>query len=58
MPEPESAGHVSRLLRQWIDGEPEAQEELWHLVYDRLKGLAQQILRDKGGGLSLAPTPR
>ncbi len=40
-------GKVTRLLREWRRGDPEAREELWSIVYGRLKELAHHILEDR-----------
>ena len=40
-------GEVTRLLRQWSEGSPEALEELTPLVYQELKRLARSYLRNE-----------
>ena len=43
------AGEVTRLLQQWADGDKEALENLWPLVYDDVRRLArQQLARERG----------
>lgn len=44
----EKRSEITRLLRAWRDSD-EVQEELWALLYQELKGLARNILRDRGG---------
>lgn len=56
MAEEKSPRDVTRLLRDWSDGDAEAQEELWPLVYDELRRLAHFILRSKSPGRSLQTT--
>jgi len=41
-------GEVTRLLRAWRAGSNEAQDELWTVLYDELKGLARGVLRHRG----------
>lgn len=38
-------GEVTRLLHAWRAGSSEAQDELWTVLYDELKGLARGVLR-------------
>jgi RNA polymerase sigma factor (TIGR02999 family) len=46
--EPRS-GEVTRLLQQWADGDKDALENLWPLVYDDVRRLArQQLARERG----------
>lgn len=49
-------GEVTRLLRAWQEGSPEAREQLWRLLYDELKGLARGILHRGGRGGRSDPT--
>lgn len=39
-----TSGEITRLLRQWADGDGEALDRLVPFVYDRLRGLARQRL--------------
>lgn len=47
---------VTRLLRGWGAGDPEAPELLMPLVYDRLRGLARRQLSRERNGHTLSPT--
>lgn len=49
-------GDVTRWLRAWSDGVPEAQDHLMALVYGELRGLAAGYLRRERPNHSLAPT--
>lgn len=42
-----TSGNVTGLLRDWSGGNPEAQEELWPIVYGELRKLAHNVLRFK-----------
>lgn len=44
----EEPGEVTRLLHAWRAGSSEAQDELWTVLYDELKGLARSALRRRG----------
>lgn len=48
LPDPDRdprSGEITRLLKSWSAGEPEALEELIPLIYGRLSGLAASFLR-------------
>lgn len=47
---------VTRLLQRWSDGERAALDQLMPLVYERLRRLAHERLRDERSGLSLNTT--
>jgi RNA polymerase sigma factor (TIGR02999 family) len=51
-----SAGEVTRLLREARDGDSEAFDRLFPLVYDELHGAAQRALRAERPGHTLQPT--
>ncbi len=53
MPEP---GDITRLLRQWKDGQPEAFEKLLPLVYSDLRRIASGYLRRERVGHTLQAT--
>lgn len=38
---------ITQLLRDWRGGSPQAQEELWPVIYRELKGLARSVLRHR-----------
>lgn len=52
-----SAGshEVTRLLRQWAGGDPQARDELMPLVYQELYRVAARFLRDERSGHTLEP---
>lgn len=47
---------VSRLLREWANGDPKAQEQVIPLVYDMLRRLAAQQLGQEQRAVTLQPT--
>lgn len=47
---------VTRILANLGDGDPHAAQELLPLVYDELRGLAEQRMRREPPGLTLQPT--
>jgi RNA polymerase sigma factor (TIGR02999 family) len=47
---------VTRLLRQWRDGNPEAMDQLFPLVYDELRRLARHYLVRERRSHTLQPT--
>lgn len=53
---PDDAGDITMLLQRWSDGEREALDALIPLVYERLRTIAHQRLRDERDGLSLNTT--
>lgn len=55
-PTPPPAGDITRLLRSWTSGQPEALDRLFPLVYDELRRLAEQYLRRERAGHTLPPT--
>lgn len=56
MSAPLSSFEITSLLRDWQAGDQRAQEQLWPLVYGRLKRLAHQILRERRAGRSMHTT--
>ncbi|MEM9552711.1 MAG: ECF-type sigma factor [Acidobacteriota bacterium] len=47
-PDPKtSAGEITRLLHAWHEGDEEAHEALWPIVYDELRRLAGTVLRGR-----------
>jgi hypothetical protein len=53
---PVEAGDLTRLLKRWSDGERAALDELMPLVYERLRHIAHDRLRNEPSGLSLNTT--
>ena len=51
-----SSEHVTRILRDLGQGDPEAANELLPLVYDELRGLAGALFRQQPAGHTLQPT--
>lgn len=51
-----STHDVTRLLQAWSDGSPQASEQLLPLIYDYLRGLARESMRQERGGHTLQPT--
>ena len=47
---------ISRLLRQWSDGEAGASERLFPLVYSELRAIAAAQMRSERAGHTLQPT--
>jgi len=47
---------ITRLLRDWRDGDSRALDELTPLVYDQMHELAARIFRDERAGHTLQPT--
>jgi RNA polymerase sigma factor (TIGR02999 family) len=47
---------ITRLLRLWAGGDPEALDRLMPIVYERLRQLARQRLRAEGSACSLDTT--
>ena len=54
--EPEMAGDITQLLKDWSAGDQEALARLMPLVYDKLRQLAGGQLRREQHALSLNPT--
>ena len=50
------SGDVSKLLRAWSDGDPEALERLIPIVYDEMRRLARHYMRRERPGHSLQTT--
>jgi len=51
-----SPPNVTELLRNWSDGDEQAQEKLFQVVYDELHRQAARYLRNEMAGLSLQTT--
>ena len=51
-----SPPNVTELLRNWSDGDKQAQEKLFQVVYDELHRQAARYLRNEQPGLSLQTT--
>lgn len=49
-------GEITRLLHSWREGDDQAHAELWQVVYDELRSLAGNILRDRGREKRREPT--
>ena len=50
------ARDITRLLKDWRDGDDDALRELTPLVYDQLHGLAARLFRGESAGHTLQPT--
>jgi len=55
-PDPAEFGDVTRLLQQWSDGDRAALDQLIPLVYDRMRKLAHERLRDERHAMSVNTT--
>ena len=53
---PEDDSQITVFLQQMRDGDAEAADRMLPLVYDRLRGLARQLLPAGGAGHTLQPT--
>src|SRR5678816_788110 len=51
-----SSPNVTQLLRNWSDGDKQAQEKLFQVVYNELHRQAARYLRNEQAGLSLQTT--
>ena len=51
-----SPPNVTELLRNWSDGDKQAQEKLFQVVYNELHRQAGRYLRNEHPGLSLQTT--
>lgn len=49
-------GEITQLLGRWEQGEPDAVESLAPLVYDQLRAIAENLLRDERPDHTLQPT--
>jgi RNA polymerase sigma factor (TIGR02999 family) len=47
---------VTRLLHSWTDGNPKAADELFPLIYEQLRRMAREYMRQERGGHTLQPT--
>ncbi len=56
IPMPRTSTEVTRLLRAWTDGEPEALDQLMQLVIDDVRTLAQRALSSEAPNHTLQPT--
>ncbi len=45
-----SPDEITRLLHAWRGGDSAAQDQVWHLLYGELKGLARGVLRHQARG--------
>lgn len=52
----DSSETVTRLLRNWSQGDKDAASELFPLVYEELRRLAQRYMRNERPGHTLQPT--
>jgi RNA polymerase sigma factor (TIGR02999 family) len=52
----DNTGQVSRLLREWMQGDERAHDELVPIVYGTLRRLAQHYLADERHAQTLQPT--
>lgn len=55
-PSPPGAGEITRLLRDWADGDAAALESLTPLVYGELRRIAQRLFGSESAGHTLQPT--
>lgn len=53
---PESSNEITQLLNEWSDGKESAFEQLMPLVYDELRKMARQFMKNKEVGHTLQPT--
>lgn len=53
---PDTSTDVTRLLRRWSDGDPDALEKLIPLVMDEVQALARKALAGEAPGHTLQPT--
>ncbi len=53
---PPEAGEITRLLRDWADGDAAALESLTPLVYGELRRIAQRLFGSESPGHTLQPT--
>jgi len=51
-----NTGEVTQLLRSWSDGDENAREALWPLIYDHLRKLAAELMAGERIGHTLQPT--
>src|SRR5277367_5825278 len=51
-----NSGEVTDLLQQWADGDPAALDHLAPLVYDQLRSIAENLLRNESAAHTLQPT--
>ena len=51
-----SRHEVTDLLQAWSDGDDDAREALWPLVYDELRRLAGEFMKGERAGHTLQPT--
>ena len=49
-------GEITRLLERWREGDPGAMDSLAPLVYDRLRAIAEALLRNERPDHTLQPT--
>ena len=47
---------VTRLLQSWTEGNPGAADELFPLIYEQLRGMAREYMRQERAGHTLQPT--
>src|SRR5579871_811130 len=52
----EQAGEITLLLQKWRDGDREAENELFSLIFPNLRRLAQFLMKGERRGHSLQPT--
>jgi len=52
----DQAGDITQLLQKWREGDREAENELFHLVFPNLRRLAHYIMRGERKGHTLQPT--
>jgi len=55
-PSPPDAGEITRLLREWSEGDAAALESLTPLVYGELRRIAQRLFGSESPGHTLQPT--
>lgn len=56
VPQTNISGDVTRLLRRWRAGHPDAQHDLFETVYGELRRLAASNMRNERAGHTLPPT--
>jgi RNA polymerase sigma factor (TIGR02999 family) len=52
----EETGDITQLLQKWREGDRNAENELFHLVFPKLQRLAHYIMRGERKGHTLQPT--
>jgi RNA polymerase sigma factor (TIGR02999 family) len=51
-----AAKNLTQLLQKWSDGDQTVTDELFHVIYNELRGLAKGFMRHERNNLTLQPT--